>query len=109
VEVRYDEGIASHIGPEPCVSAREGRDEASVGDRIGQPLSRERYNRSADAVCQSEGNTTTGAIASLLSALRGQRTWHVWTLFAREPGDLSLDHWPFGRLVRAGKVMSRIR
>ncbi len=41
MQVHYDEGVAIHIGPEPCVSAREGRGEASVGEHIGQPLSRE--------------------------------------------------------------------
>jgi hypothetical protein len=42
VQVRYDEGVANHIGPEPCVVAREGAGEASAGDYIGQPLSRDR-------------------------------------------------------------------
>jgi hypothetical protein len=37
VQVHYDEGVATHIGPEPCVSAREGAGEASAGDSIGQP------------------------------------------------------------------------
>ncbi len=41
MQVHYDEGIANHIGPEPCAVAREGIGEASAGDRIGQPLSRE--------------------------------------------------------------------
>jgi hypothetical protein len=41
VEVHCDEGIAIHIGPEPCVIVREGRGEASVGESIGQPSSRE--------------------------------------------------------------------
>ena len=41
MQVHYDEGIANHIGPEPCGATREGCGEASVGDRIGQPLSRE--------------------------------------------------------------------
>jgi hypothetical protein len=41
VEVHYDEGVANHIGPEPCVSTREGVGEASVGVRAGQPLNRE--------------------------------------------------------------------
>jgi hypothetical protein len=40
VEVRYGEGIANHIGPEPCGVTRKGGVEASAGDRIGQPLSR---------------------------------------------------------------------
>jgi len=40
VQVHYDEGIANHIGPEPCVVGREAGGEASAGVRIGQPLSR---------------------------------------------------------------------
>jgi hypothetical protein len=40
VQVHYDEGIAIHIGPEPCVGVREDADEASAGEGIGQPLSR---------------------------------------------------------------------
>jgi hypothetical protein len=42
VQVRYDEGVAIPIGPEPCVVVREGGGEASAGERIGQPSSRER-------------------------------------------------------------------
>ena len=58
MQVHYDEGVAIHIGPEPCVVAREGKDEASAGERIGQPLSRERNSpRGADAVRRAEGNT----------------------------------------------------
>jgi hypothetical protein len=41
VQVHYDEGVAVHIGPEPCVGVRKDGDEASVGEGIGQPLSRE--------------------------------------------------------------------
>ncbi len=48
--VHYDEGIANHIGPEPCVVGREAGGEASAGAPIGQPSSRERINRDAD-VC----------------------------------------------------------
>ena len=40
MRVHCDEGIAIHIGPEPCVGPREGIGEASAGDRAGQPLSR---------------------------------------------------------------------
>ena len=43
VEVHYDEGVANRIDPEPCGLVREGLPEASVGARIGQPLSRERH------------------------------------------------------------------
>ena len=42
MQVLYDEDLASHIGPEPCVVSREGQGEASAGDRAGWPLSRER-------------------------------------------------------------------
>jgi hypothetical protein len=42
VQVHYDEGIANHIGPEPCAGIREAVGEASVGERAGQPLSRDR-------------------------------------------------------------------
>ena len=45
MQVHYDEGVAIHIGPEPCAGAREGVGEASVGECIGQPLSRERVSR----------------------------------------------------------------
>jgi hypothetical protein len=39
VKVHYGEGLAIRIGPEPCVGTREGDGEASVEERIGQPLS----------------------------------------------------------------------
>jgi hypothetical protein len=58
VQVHYDEGIANHVGPEPCGCVREGAGEASVGDHIGQPLSRESHVKSgADTVLLVEGNT----------------------------------------------------
>ena len=47
MQVHYDEGVANHIGPEPCAGAREGVGEASVGECIGQPLSRGAPGRSA--------------------------------------------------------------
>jgi hypothetical protein len=51
VEVLYDEDLASHIGPESCGSAREGRREASTGERAGRPLSRDsQIQRGADVV-----------------------------------------------------------
>jgi len=42
VRVRHDEGIASRIGPEPCVGSRKAADEASAGECAGQPWSHER-------------------------------------------------------------------
>ena len=42
MKVRHGEGVANRAGPEPCTGTREGAGEASVGECIGQPLSRER-------------------------------------------------------------------
>ena len=44
MQVPCDEGVAIHIGPESCAGAREGFGEALTGERIGQPLSRERVS-----------------------------------------------------------------
>jgi len=81
VRVPYDEGVANRIGPEPCAGACEGTGEASVGECIGQPLSRERLLiLGADAVYRAEGNTYGRASASVRMARRGRRPWHVQTL-----------------------------
>jgi hypothetical protein len=59
VKVRYDEGVANHIGPEPCIAGRKARGEASAGESIGQPLSRDRIIPGADAVVMAEGNMSS--------------------------------------------------
>jgi hypothetical protein len=57
VQVHYGEGVATHTDPEPCVDTREGGGEASAGERIGQPLSREKsFDPGADALDNAEGN-----------------------------------------------------
>ena len=92
MQVRRDEGIANHIGPESCAAHREVRGEALTGVHIGQPLSHESLLvLGADAVDRAEGNTAGRAIASARTTRRGRRTWHVRTLLAREPGDLGSD------------------
>lgn len=99
MQVLYDEGVATHIDPESCVAYQrvgvlraspmaEVRCEALTGDRAGQPLSRERFNRGADAVQRSEGDTVGRDMASAPPTPRGRRTWHARTLLVREPGDL---------------------
>ena len=109
MRVRRNEGVAIHIGPEPCAVIREGVGEASAGERIGQPLSRESLlSQGVDAVNFAEDNTAGHAIASVQRALRGRRPWHVRTPLAREPGDLQLDHSHLG-VVRIGKARSRSR
>jgi len=92
VQVHCDEGVANHIGPEPCAGIREDAGEASVGVRAGQPLSRDRkLFQGADAVCVAEGHMSECVNASTWATRRGRRTWHARTLFAREPGDLGPD------------------
>ena len=110
VQVRCDEGVAIHIGPEPCVAVRKGGGEASVGERIGQPLSLVKiHTLGPDAVAKAEGNTYGHGNASARTAQRGRRTWHVQKLVAREPGDPTPDQWQQRVLVRIGKVRSRSR
>ena len=109
MQVHYDEGVAIHIGPEPCAGIREGVGEASAGERAGQPLSRDRkLIPGADAVCVAEGDTSACAIASARVTRRGRRTWHARTLLAREPGDLSSGRPQHGP-VRIGKTKSHSR
>ena len=92
MQVHCDEGAALHIGPEPCTGIRADVGEASAGERIGQPLSRvSKIVPSADVVEITEGNTDGCEIASARPARRGRRPWHVWKLFAREPGGLGFD------------------
>ena len=47
----YGEGVATHTGPESCVSARKDPGEALTGERTGRVFNRERANlRDADAL-----------------------------------------------------------
>ena len=111
MQVHFDEGIANYIDPESCAGTREGFGEALTGDHIGQPLSREmNIVLGADALSNVEGNTDGRAIASARTARRGRRPWHVWTPFAREPGDLTTgQRRRVAVLVRIGKARSRTR
>ena len=110
MKVHCDEGVAIHIGPEPCAGVREDAGEASVGERVGQPLSRERnLDPGADAVCCAEGHTIGRATASVRPTRRGLRTWHAWKLFVRKPGDLLSTLMVATPRGRVGKARSRSR
>ena len=110
MKVHYDEGIANHIGPEPCAGVREGVGEASVGDRTGQPLSRERLDiPGADTFPPVEGETDRRAIASICRpgavldpGMYGRSLCGNWEI-SRLAGRL----WPSP--VRIGKARSRSR
>ena len=62
MKVRCDEGVANHIGPEPCVGIREDAGEASAGERTGQPLSRDRSLSRVPTPFHRRKATRTGAI-----------------------------------------------
>jgi hypothetical protein len=109
VQVPYDEGVANHIGPESCAVAREGLGEALTGERIGQPLSREKsLILGADAVHKVEGNMSGRDIARpgepgvvrdpgmCRRSLRGNREISRSTVWQLPP-------------VRIGKARSRSR
>ena len=105
MQVRCDEGIASHIGPESCAVHREVHREALTGDGIGQPSSRDsELILGADAVDMGEGNTSKRATASAWMTRRGRRPWHVRTLLAREPGGLLSVQRRSAPLDRVGKA-----
>lgn len=110
MQVRCDEGVATHIGPESCAGAREGIREALTGECTGQPLSRERNNPRAPTQSSTRKATRTGAqVASARTARRGQRPWHVQTLLVREPGDPTTGRRRVADPVRIGKARSRSR
>lgn len=101
------EGIASHDGPESCVTDREVRDEALTGVRAGRVLSREiRFSGGADVVSlhgrqnglarERDGSKQPHAVAD---------PEHARKLSAREPGDLHAARSD-GRSGRTGKAMS---
>jgi Transposase domain (DUF772) len=111
VQVHYDEGVATHIDPEPCEGIREAAFEASAGVRAGQPWSHDRIHiPGADTLQYVEGNIPQPVTARAAGTRRGRRPWHARTLFAREPGDLRLDRRrAYQPAARIGKARSRSR
>ena len=76
MQVRYGEGLAIRIGPEPCVGTREGDGEASAGEHIGQPSSRESLKvAGAHVVIFTEGNMGGRVDASARPAASDGRTY----------------------------------
>ena len=100
MKVPYDEGVASHIGPESCAGDRKVAGEALTGENAGRVLSRERRFASGCRGCQQTRKATRDV------PIRRGTAWlrvvgdpaHAWKLSAREPGDpaTSLGKWPQG-------------
>ena len=103
--------LASHVVPESCVSHREVWGEALTGVRIGQPSSRDsQKSRMPTLLCKWKATQPSALSASARMVRRGRRTWHVRTLFAREPGALQSDRRGLYSLAaRVGKARSRSR
>ncbi len=113
MQVPYDEGVANHIGPEPCADVRKGAGEASAGECTGQPLNRERpIIPGADTVPNVEGHTHG-------RATRERPDDPAWsqTLTCAEASGTGTGRshgWPAAFLMRAtlvriGKARSRSR
>ena len=84
---------ARHHGPESCASPRKGTGEALTGESTGRATELRKHQfRVPILLLEGEGNTGDRAKASSPSALRSRRTGHVWTLYAREPGDPANSH-----------------
>ena len=107
MKVPYDEGIASHIGPESCAGDRKGASEALTGESAGRVLSRERRYASGCRRCQQsrkalrEVPITRGTFWPRVV----EDPAHAWKLSAREPGDptSALGRWPQGTCHESGR------
>jgi hypothetical protein len=88
MKVSYNEDLASHIGPEPCVYNRKGVREALAGGRAGQVLSRESRLTSGCRRRQNVRKATrnTSISREMLRSRVVEDPVHVRKLSAREPG-----------------------
>ena len=110
MQVPHNKDLASHVVLESCAAHREVRREALAEARIGQPLSLAKIHiLGADAVAKAEGNMDGRVSASVWTARRGRRTWHVQKLLGREPGDPTSGQPRCTALARIGKARSRSR
>ena len=106
MQVHHDEGVAIRIGPEPCAGTREGVGEASAGERVGQPLSREiNLVPGADAVCWAEGDAGGRAIASVRADPARSKTLACMDALCTETGR-SPDR-PWAAVLRARPASGR--
>ena len=84
MRVHREEGIASHLGPEPCGGTREGDGEASVGEGIGQPLVRQESWRvpAGESPVRVRGSArpvaSVAAWEATTTAKRTQQSCGVW-------------------------------
>jgi len=91
VQVHHDEGVAIHIGPEPCAGAREGVGEASAGDRAGQAIEPRKWDNPGRRRRSLGGRQHRRArhARALVRAGVVEDPGMCETLLAREPGGLT--------------------
>ena len=108
MRVHCDEGVATHIGPEPCADVREDVGEASAGERTGQPLSRERTISRMPTLLVLRKARRAGALvrASVRSGVVGDPGMYGRSLHGNREVSWSAIR-PLGRMVRGGKARSR--
>ena len=108
MQVRYGEGAANDIGPEPCAVVRKDGGEASVGECKASHSASQILLSRVPTPLRMRKATRMGVNASTQTARRGRRTGDVRKLVAWEPG-YSTSNQALEALVRIGKVRSRSR
>ncbi len=93
VRVHHDEGVAIHIGPEPCADVREGVGEASAGDRAGQAIEPRKGDGSGRRRRSGGGRQHRRARDARVPVRAGvvEDPGMCETLLAQELGDLTTD------------------
>ncbi len=85
MEELYIEGVATHDDPEPCVGAREGVGEASVGARAGQAIEPRNHRvRGADVVYGNGRQHRQQRYRELLAGPARSETLCMYGTFMRE-------------------------
>ena len=110
MKVHHDKGLATHIGPEPCAGIREDVGEASAGECIGQPLSRERMVSREPTLSTERKATRMGAISRAPSRFGVVADPGMCRSFLYGNRELSRSaRCSLSSLVRGGKARSRSR
>jgi hypothetical protein len=94
MRVPYDEGLASHVGSESCVSTRKGGCEALTGESAGRVLSRENFKplRGADLLgIWGRRNRAHRYRDDASEPCAVVDPVHAWKQLTRNPGDPTAD------------------
>ena len=109
MQVHHDEGVANRIDPESCADTREGIGEALTGERIGQPLSRERFLFWVPTPCKWRKATHPGASSRALGRPGVVRDPGMCRRSLRGNREISRSTVRQQPSVRIGKARSRSR